>query len=79
MLGFFSYFVDSMAVQPAAAAGGGGRDGGQQQQQQARQCSPVELLLSPAVPLLFGPCAGGACCANEDGSGDRALGCRVRR
>ena len=78
MLGFFSYFVDSMAVQPAAAAGSGSGSR-QRQQQEARQRSPVALLLSPAVPLLFGPCAGGACCASKDGCTGGALGCQVRR
>ncbi|KAL4424237.1 hypothetical protein ABPG75_001538 [Micractinium tetrahymenae] len=77
MLGFFSYFVDSMGVQPAEAAAGSSGGGRQQQQQQARQRSPVELLLSLAVPLLFGPCAGGDC-VSEDGGGSGVLGCRVR-
>jgi hypothetical protein len=94
MLGAFSFFVDGVsgpaqAASGSAAGGGGGSgpgrfsssgslDGGGQQGQ--RQRSAVELLLSPAMPLLAGlaPCAFGA--GNDDGgSGDSVAGCRVLR
>jgi hypothetical protein len=95
MLGAFSFFVDGVggpaqAASGAAAGGGagagpgtpsssgslGGGGGGQQGQ---RQRSAVELLLSPAMPLLAGlaPCAFGA--GEDGGSGGSGAGCWVLR
>ncbi|PSC74053.1 mitochondrial import inner membrane translocase subunit TIM22-2-like [Micractinium conductrix] len=54
MLGFFSYFVDGMTGSPAEAAthGSGSGSGEGSQREAAKQRGPIELLLSPAVPLL---------------------------
>ena len=79
MLGFFSYFVDGMTGSPAEAAthGSGSGSGEGSQREAAKQRGPIELLLSPAVPLLaaVAPCAFGGL-AGEDW---QPHGCRIVR
>lgn len=78
MLGAFSYFLDGMAADAAQAGVLHGTPSLSQQGVRGgkRDRSPLELLLSPAVPLLAAlqPCRGMLNDASEE-----VVGCKVIR
>jgi hypothetical protein len=89
MLGAFSYFLDGDTAQAAVVVTSQdarirsnlfyspGREGGAAENNKKNKKSPLELLLSPAIPLLHAltPCNGGRCLDNEHSN--NIFGCAV--
>jgi hypothetical protein len=94
MLGAFSYFLDGMSGNDTAHAAGvvttqdartrsnvfnSKATGRLIEDRKNKNKSPLELLLTPAIPLFHAltPCSGGRCLTNDSSNSNGVLACAV--